>query len=1047
MHCSLLGPLEVRLGDGPIDGPVDGLVEIGGARLRALLARLALEPGRIVPVEALLDALWGEHPPAAGANALQSLVSRLRRALGDPALVSGAAAGYRLAVQSTDVAEFERRANAGRQALAAGNPHRASRAFGDALALWRGPALADLTDAPFAPTAARRLEEERLAVLEDQIGADLDLGRHAEVIGELERLVEEHPLRERLRGQHITALYRLGRQAEALASYESARQRLADELGVDPSPELQAVHVKVLRGELTAPDSSRPQTNLRAQFTSFVGRDEEVAAITELLERSRLVTLVGPGGAGKTRLASEVGAGLLDRTPDGVWMVELAPVNDPNDVVQAVLSALQLRERGLLDTGPDTRDAVTRLIAVLADKRLVLVIDNCEHLIGPAAALVDTLLGSCPNLRILATTREPLAITGEALRPVPPLLDAPAVQLFGERAVAARPDFDLDRWRDEASEICQRLDGMPLAIELAAARLRSLTPRELADRLDDRFRLLTGGSRTALPRHQTLRAVVDWSWDLLEKPERLLARRLSVFPGGVTLTTAEAVCADDELPAADVVDLLSALVDKSLLQAVGDGRYRMLETIRAYGQERLVTAGEHLSIRRAHAGYFLRLAEMAESHLRGREQMTWLRGLDAEHGNLLAALRFYADTENADGAVRMAAALGWFWSLRGYRAEASAWLNDAVAIPGEASPLARALVHADRAMIAGGSGDAVGAKWALGRALRIRRAHPEIVDQHPFAALITAIATLIMRERAPLVKDEIEKLRSHRDPWVRAVALMIQGHWAENEGRAGDAERDFQVALTEFHEIGDRWGRAATLESVCGIQALRGDLQAARSVQYEALGLLDELEAYEDLAQGLTGLASYEARLGNIPAARRAVERARDLARRFAEPETALFVESAACEVARRSGDLEEARRLADKLLADAENQTLFPFALHSLLLAAAATVDADVSRVDIARERLHKAVTVAGRFADRGILANVVDILAITEQTAGETERAATLLGVAVMIRGLPDLGHPDVVAVGEQVRAVLGPDVFQAAYDAGAAMEFEAALEFIQR
>ena len=273
-------------------------------------------------------------------------------------------------------------------------------------------------------------------------------------------------------------------------------------------------------------------------------------------------------------------------------------------------------------------------------------------------------------------------MSGEALRPVLPLTvdgAAPAVQLFTERAVAVRPDFRLEPWHDTVADICRRLDGMPLAIELAAARLRALTPEELAARLDNRFRLLTGGSRAALPRHQTLRAVVDWSWDLLEKPERILARRLSVFPGGVTLHSVEEVCADDDLPVEDIVDLLSALVDKSLTQAVGDaGRYRMLETIRAYSQEQLDTVGELATVRARHAAYFLALAEEAEPHTRRLDQLTWMRQVHVEHDNVLAALHFYTEKSDAADAVRLCAALVWFWSMRGFRLEANAWLTEAI---------------------------------------------------------------------------------------------------------------------------------------------------------------------------------------------------------------------------------------------------------------------------------------------------------------------------------------------------------------------------------
>lgn len=1026
VYCSLLGPLQVRIDDRP--------VEIGGARLRALLARLALSPGRTVSVDGLVDDLWGSEPPAGAANALQSLVSRLRRTLGRADLINSTTAGYAL-VADTDAAEFGRLVAAGRLA--------------EALALWRGPALADVTDAPFAAPAAHRLEELRLAATEDWVEAELAAGRHGELIAELAGLVAAHPLRERLRGQYMTALYRAGRQADALRSYEDARQQLADELGVDPSPQLQAVHVAVLRGEAAAAPEPAP-TNLRAQLTSFVGRDQDMAAISALLQRSRLVTLVGPGGAGKTRLASEFGATMRPTTPDGVWMIELASVTNPGDVVPAALTALRLRERALLEAALNARDALTRLVAALSGSAAVLIVDNCEHLIDAAADLVDRLLAGCPRLRIIATSREPLAITGEALHPVPslalpddaaPATQAAAVRLFTERAVAVRPDFVIEDWIEQATEICRRLDGMPLAIELAAARLRALSPAELAGRLDDRFRLLTGGSRTALPRHQTLRAVVDWSWDLLEKPERMLARRLSVFPGGITLATAEAICSGPDLPAEDVMGLITALVDKSLLQATNTGRYRMLETIRAYGQEQLRAADELTATRAAHAAYYLDLARRADPKLRSAEQLTWLAELVAEHDNVLAALQFYVETGDARRAVQLAAALIWFWNLRGQRDEGRKWLDAALSVPYDQPVFEHAFCHLGRALMAGGLGALTDAKWSLARGLRIVHQYPHLPADHPLGHALELFGALLVPSRAAQVAPAIERVRASSDPWTRTVSLVTSGHWAQNQGRILDAERHFQRALGEFREIGDRWGMASTMESIAQIGEARGDLRKVVAIEEEALGLLGELESYEDVAQGLCTLGRQQAKLGDLESAAATIDRAYELAHRFADAETRAWVEMSAAEVERRRGDLLSARRRAESAMQAVD--ALLPSQMEALFLVGVAFVELDENHVDEARAHAIEAVDVGMEYLDLSMVAAAADALACIEIAGGNFESGAVLLGISEASRGLPDLGNPDVVGAREKCRSELAE--FQRAYDRGVALSRDAAIDFI--
>ncbi|HEX6754780.1 MAG TPA: BTAD domain-containing putative transcriptional regulator, partial [Mycobacteriales bacterium] len=802
MRVGILGPLRVEDGAGRP-------VEVGGARLRGLLYRLALDAGRPVGVPTLIDALWGGSLPADELNALQSLVSRLRRALPDPALVDSGPAGYRLAVRPDDVdaSLFERLAGAGRRALAAGDHQRAAAVLGEALALWRGPALADADGLPWATTAAARLEERRLAATEDRIEAELALGDAPSVLAELEVLAAEHPLRERLRGQLVRALYAAGRQADALRAYEDVRRRLADELGVDPSPALREVHLQVLRADpALAAETPAGPTNLPAPLTSFVGRDADVDRIVDLVAGHRLVTLVGAGGAGKTRLATETGDRLRRRFPDGVWLVELAAVTGGMEVPPAVLAALASFAVPDGQQAGAQQDATSRLVEALKNRRALIVLDNCEHVIEAAARTTADLLARCPELEVLATSREPLAITGEALAPVPPLglppesatpeeaLVYPAVALFADRAAAACPGFAVDAATvGHVMEVCRRLDGLPLAIELAAARLRSLPLAEVAGRLDDRFRLLTGGSRTALPRHQTLRAVVAWSWDLLSAEETRLADRLAVFPGGVTPAAAAAVSSED------VSDLLVALVDKSLLQQVPGGglRYRMLETLREYGTERLAASGELAAVRRAHAAHFLHLAEEAEPHLRRPEQVEWMSQLTADQGNLTAALRFAVDTGDADTAIRLAAALSWYWTVRGDHASAARWLAAAADMPGDAPPAARATCLA----MAGVSGAAVGADFA---SMRARMEQAKALDvggwaDHPMLSLFEPVAAMLGGQPAEALRMLTER-PDPDDPWARATRLFLAAMLYETEGMHAEHRHGLKEALEAYRE-------------------------------------------------------------------------------------------------------------------------------------------------------------------------------------------------------------------------------------------------------
>jgi predicted ATPase/DNA-binding SARP family transcriptional activator len=1063
----VLGPLEVRVGFGEP-------VEVVGPRLRTLAIRLALDPDRVVLASQLIDAVWDEDPPAGATNALQSLVSRLRRLL--PDVVETHPAGYRLALDpdAVDAVRFQSLAATGREELAR-DPRQAGQTLREALALWRGPALADAATAQFAAATVARLEELRLGALEDRIDADLATGRHDTVLAELDELVTAHPLRERLCGQLMRALAGAGRQADALTAYQRLRRRLADDLGIDPSEELQAVHVGVLRGETASPvaepraDRGPPEpapTNLRAQITSFVGRADDLARITGVLADARLVTLTGPGGAGKTRLAGEAAARMLDRMPDGVWMVELGSVVEPTDLPQVVLTPLGAREVGLLaPRGVAAVPPLERLTEAVGDKRLLLVMDNCEHLVGAVAALVDHLLGRCAKLRVLTTSREPLGITGEVLHPVGPLampdedvppaeaVRYPAVRLFADRAAAARPGFGVDQATVRpVLRICRALDGMPLAIELAAARVRALSPQQIAARLDDRFRLLADGGRPVLPRHRTLRAVIDWSWDLLGDTERVLLRRLSVFAGGATLEAAERVCAapgPDGLAADEVLYLLAALVDKSLVVAgqtegTGEPRYWMLETVRAYGAERRRDAGEDEALRRAHAGYFLELAERAEPELRRADQLTWLARLSAERDNLHAALRTAVDGRDAALTLRLVAALGWYWFLRSARAEAAEWLGLALALPGEAAPALRAQTLAFRAMLAISGGlDISRALEDIETAAALVQGLPpaERGALHPLLAGLPALQAIFRNDDAGGL-DRVRELHGHPDPWVRALAHSIAGALLVNFGEVAEAEAELDRALAGFRELGERWGLGQVLLARADLSAGRGQREVAVEALEEAREIFEGIGDREDVGQLVIRMAVERARAGETEQAKELLAVGDRIAHEVGAEDQKLFVRHVLAEIARWQGRLDDARELLDDVIADFERSGNPIGQRHAILLVSKGELEVAAGDLDGARRCYRRALSKALEAQDRPVVARAVELLADIAVAGGDAERAAALLGTAEVLRGMADEADVDVVRVREAARAALGEEGFAQAYRRGVARSREEVL-----
>ncbi|MGW5867509.1 BTAD domain-containing putative transcriptional regulator [Streptomyces sp. NPDC055239] len=1067
MRISLLGPVGATADDATPVG-------LGGVRLRMLLARLALEEGRPVSVDALVDGLWGEQPPVDAANALQALVSRLRKVLRGTGAVDSVAGGYRIAVNADDVDtyRFEALAGQGRRELAAGRTEEAATTLGDALALWRGAALADVLEAPFARVAATRLDDLRTTATEDRFDAEIRVGRYADVLADLEAAGAESPLSERVATLRMRALAAAGRNADALAVYEEMRGRLDDELGVDPSAELKSVHLALLRGELeqhaTRVDTTPAPKRLPARLTSFVGRDAELDRLAALMAASRLVTLVGPGGAGKTRLSLEAVTRHRAYQRGRVWFVPLAGVGTPDQLADAVHAALST---GLSSDG--VTDHVTEVLDV---GEAVLVLDNCEHLVEAAAELAHELLDRLPHLRILATSREPLAITGEALCHLGPLgvpagtpelaeaAGSAAVRLFTDRASGVRPGFALDESTAGAVvEICRRLDGLPLALELAAAKLRSMSVGQIARRLDDRFRLLTSGSRTALPRQRTLLALVEWSWDLLDEPERILTRRLSMFPGGATVAALEAVCSDGTLPAEDVLYVLGSLVEKSLLGMDmnmdisdepdgGEQRYRMSETVRAFAADRLSEAeagegnggggdGDARTAARFSA-YYLALAEQHEPALRTGDQLRSLALFDAEHDNLVSALRAAVEARDADLVSRFVGALFWYWGIRGMSTQFETFLAEVLtfdeALPGRARAafrVVRLMAGTPGAADTAGASDAAGADDIPVRTLveDCERAgagefHPALLLWIPMLAYLTG--------NADLGESGLRRAAESPDPWVRACA-----HWARDFVLTGRGEQPAGAearlsALNGFEAVGDRWGLGLALLAVGRDHSLRGEHADAIAAYERAVAIGTELGAEDDLFNSRAALAAERLRGGDRAGALRDIHAARRQAKELGYRRMEAEMLFSLADLHRREGELEQADLILDRLDGIADRLTL-PEDMARDLIAGARTANR-VARGDAVRARELLPRAVAGAF-DRGEAADIAqaaELLARLLLLEGDAAGAATALGMSQVVRGVFDEGDPQLAELVAELVGLLGDAGYADAYGRGAGL-----------
>ena len=1058
MHYRILGPLEV-LNDERQP------IALGGRTERVLLAVLLLEANRVVSCDRLVDVVWGDHPPETATNALQVHISKLRRKLGASSGPSNPlhtrAPGYVLRTSRGEL-DFERFEELATESELDDGPATVSERLAEALALWRGSVLDGIEVDSTGRSDVVRLEELRVSVLGRRIEADLALGRHAELIGELEALIRAYPLREELPGQLMLALYRSGRQADALGVYRRTRQLLAEEIGVDPSPALQDLELAILQqapelalpsergpagtaprtlpgaptaslgqapsvpspsgavtllftdiegstrawehhptemavalarhevlvrgaiegvggyvfktvgdafcaafatpasaltaaadaqlalsaeqwpevtpirvrmalhsgvceerendyfgpvvnrvarlgaaahggqtllsnstvellggalpvgttltdlGEHRLKDLERPMqafqlnvdglstafpplrslnsprlsNNLPVQPSSFVGRQHELAQLRTLLGETRLVTLTGAGGAGKTRLALQVAANLLDGSGDGVWLVDLAPLDGDDLVPLAVASALGVSPNPNLPMASALGDA-------LADRSLLLLLDNCEHLIHAVARLTQQLLETCPGLSVLATSREPLGVPGEHVFRIPSLAtpnddddadavrNCEAVQLFVERATQRGVALRWDAATATAvAHICRRLDGIPFALELGAACLRLMSLPELEGRLDQRFALLTGGSRTALPRQQTLLAMVTWSWDLLSASERDMLARLSVFAGGFDFAAVEDIIAAGGIPADELMELLAALVDKSLVQldeaGGGRSRYRLLETVRHFASHQLEELGDNSldAVRVAHRDHYLALAETAAPHLVAHDQAAWLDRLDREFDNLSTAIAFSLKQSNLAPALRLATSLRMFWRARGHALEGIEALRDALSASSADGPtLVRARALAAAAFLLRQIGGYETAEAYVAEALEIAQSSGE---HSLIADLLDTRAFILLRqgrpaEGLPHISAGLDLARQMEEPHLLARLLATRSFASDVLGEEGDASRDAAESVTLYRQVGDQRQVGSMLGNLGYIELSTGEVEGARNHLDEAL--------------------------------------------------------------------------------------------------------------------------------------------------------------------------------------------------------------------